>query len=150
MLTISKLLSRDQEALSETFPHQEEDRFEDYYIEHLREIRLVFVALEQNGEDNQDYFGYASILWEAPSTALWQRSIPEVVDIFVQKNARRKGIASALLNACEAAAREKGHRKLGLSVGHSEEFAPARQLYEKLGYKLLSQSKNEAQLVKEL
>jgi GNAT superfamily N-acetyltransferase len=150
MLTIRKLLARDQEALAETFPHQEEGRFEEYYIEHLRELRLVFVALEQDEEGNQRYFGYVSILWEAPSTALWQRSIPEVVDIFVQKKARRKGIASALINACESAAREKGYRKLGLSVWQGDEFASATALYEKLGYKLLAQSKTEAQLVKEL
>jgi GNAT superfamily N-acetyltransferase len=150
MLTIRKLLARDQEPLFDTFPHQQEGRFEDYYIEHLREIRLVFVALEQDEDGNRDYFGYASILWEAPSTALWQRNIPEIVDIFVQKNFRRKGIATALIKACEAAANEKGHHKLGLSVGNSEEFAPARKLYAKLGYQLLSQSQKEQILVKEL
>ena len=150
MLTVRKLLGRDQEPLSETFSHQEESRFEDYYIEHLRELRLVFVALEQDEDGKSEYFGYASILWEAPSTALWQRGIPEMVDIFIQKYYRRKGIAKALINACEAAAREKGHRKLGLSVGNGEEFAPARKLYEKLGYQLLAQSKKEQILVKEI
>jgi GNAT superfamily N-acetyltransferase len=150
MISIRKLLSRDQEPLAESFPLQEEGRFEDYYIEHLREIRLMFVALEQDEEGNGSYFGYASILWEAPSTALWQRSIPEIVDIFVQKNARRKGIATALIHACEASAHEKGYRKLGLSVGHSEEFLAARALYEKLGYAVLAKSKQEAQWVKEI
>jgi ribosomal protein S18 acetylase RimI-like enzyme len=150
MITIRKLLARDQEPLNETFPQQEEGRFEDYYIEHLRQLRLVFVAFEEDEAGNREYFGYVSILWEAPSTALWQRSIPEIVDIFVQKNARRQGIASALIAACENAAREKAHRKLGLSVRHGEDFAAARALYEKLGYKLLAQSKTEAQLVKEL
>lgn len=150
MLVIRKILSRDQEALSEAFPHQAEGRFEDYYIEHLREIRLVFLALEQDEDGNREYFGYAGILWEAPSTALWQRNIAEIVDIFVQKNARRKGIARALIAACEAAAREKGQRKLGLSVGRGDVFAPARQLYEKLGYQLLTQSQKELILVKDL
>lgn len=150
MQTINKLSARDQEPLSETFPQQNPSRFEDYYIEHLRELRFVFVAFEQDEDGNRDYFGYVSILWEAPSTALWQRGIPELVDIFVQKDLRRTGIATALIHACEQLAREKGHRKLGLSVERSEEFAPARELYAKLGYQVLAQSAKELILVKEL
>jgi ribosomal protein S18 acetylase RimI-like enzyme len=91
-----------------------------------------------------------SLLWEAPSTALWQRNIPEIVDLYVRKDMRRQGIATALLQTVENAAKEKGQTKIGISVSKSEDFAPARNLYEKLGFTLLSQSKTEMQLVKEL
>ena len=50
----------------------------------------------------------------------------------VEPEARREGIAAALLAAAEAAARERGRSHVALMV--TEENAAARQLYAQAGY----------------
>jgi ribosomal protein S18 acetylase RimI-like enzyme len=50
----------------------------------------------------------------------------------VDPNARRQGIARALLDAAEAAARERGLPHVALMV--TEDNAPARELYAQAGY----------------
>ena len=55
----------------------------------------------------------------------------EVMKLLVHSTAHRRGVASALMRACETRARAKERKLLVLdtAVGH-----PAEQLYEKLGY----------------
>ena len=58
----------------------------------------------------------------------------EVRDVFVVRPRRRLGVASALMAVLEEAARHQGMRRIGLSVALDDESAPARALYEHLGY----------------
>ena len=58
----------------------------------------------------------------------------EVRDVFVSRTRRRLGVATALMGALEDAVRERGMARVGLSVSLDEEAAPARVLYERLGY----------------
>ncbi len=58
----------------------------------------------------------------------------EVRDVSVPEPHRRTGVASALMDALEDAARRNGHDRVGLSVGLDEQAAPARALYDALGY----------------
>lgn len=48
---------------------------------------------------------------------------------------RRRGVATALMHAVEAASRERGMNRIGLAVARDEDAAPARALYERLGYR---------------
>jgi GNAT superfamily N-acetyltransferase len=59
----------------------------------------------------------------------------EVRDLFVVRPRRRLGVATALMDVLEDAVRSRGMRRVGLSVGLDEEAAPARALYERLGYR---------------
>jgi GNAT superfamily N-acetyltransferase len=59
----------------------------------------------------------------------------EVRDVFVAPAHRRLGVASAVMAALEAAARRTGAVRVGLSVGRSDDAAPARALYARLGYR---------------
>lgn len=57
---------------------------------------------------------------------------PELQDVSVRPEFRRRGIASALTDAVEAECRERGFDRLTLKVALDNE--PAQALYRKLGY----------------
>ena len=71
------------------------------------------------------------------------QSVPPEADLMnlaVAPEARRQGIAEALVHALEAALREKGTESLTLEVRVSN--LPARTLYEKLGFEPVGLRKN--------
>src|SRR5580765_2323570 len=57
----------------------------------------------------------------------------EVRDVAVAPEARRLGVATAMISFLEAATRERGIPRIGLSVSLAEDDAAARGLYAKLG-----------------
>jgi GNAT superfamily N-acetyltransferase len=58
----------------------------------------------------------------------------EIRDVSVEPDARRLGVATAMILALEEAARERGLTRIGLSVALDVDDAPASDLYAKLGY----------------
>jgi ribosomal protein S18 acetylase RimI-like enzyme len=58
--------------------------------------------------------------------------VPEIQDVFVREDRRRRGIATALAVAAEEAAAARGHSRVSLSYGIANDAA--RLLYEGLGY----------------
>jgi len=71
---------------------------------------------------------------EELSTSAVREECAEVRDVFVARPRRRLGVATALMAALEAAARDRGFLRIGLSVSLDDDAAPARALYERLGY----------------
>jgi ribosomal protein S18 acetylase RimI-like enzyme len=71
--------------------------------------------------------GHAHVAWTGTKLG-----VPEVQDVFVEPEQRRRGIAGALSRGAERAAVRRGHDRISLSVGIANE--PARRLYERLGY----------------
>ena len=71
---------------------------------------------------------------EEYSTSAAREGCAEVRDVGVVESARRRGVATALIGAMEDAVRERGMDRIGLTVAQGEEDAPARALYDKLGY----------------
>lgn len=59
----------------------------------------------------------------------------EVRDVFVSKAYRRKGVARKIMAALETAGRDAALGRIGLAVGTDDAAAPARALYETLGYR---------------
>jgi GNAT superfamily N-acetyltransferase len=59
----------------------------------------------------------------------------EVRDVWVAPGHRRKGIARALMGVLERAARDAGMSRIGLAVSLEDGAAPARALYDVLGYR---------------
>ncbi|HET9723620.1 MAG TPA: GNAT family N-acetyltransferase, partial [Actinomycetota bacterium] len=59
----------------------------------------------------------------------------EVRDVYVAPDHRRRGVASGIMRALEDASRERGWRLIGLDVSLGEDDAPARALYDALGYR---------------
>jgi ribosomal protein S18 acetylase RimI-like enzyme len=58
----------------------------------------------------------------------------EIRDVAVVPEARRLGVATAMIAVLEVAVREGGLTRIGLSVALADDDAPARDLYVKLGY----------------
>ena len=98
---------------------------------------LPLSRLRQPAEDGSTYLiawdadrpvGHAHIAWDGTHLAL-----PEIQDVFVLPEQRRRGIATELTRAAETEARNRGWRSISLSV--SQDGNPqARRLYENLGY----------------
>lgn len=72
--------------------------------------------------------GHAHIAWSGTHLGL-----PEIQDVFVLPEHRRRGIASHLTGAAEDEARRRGADRISLSVSQDQNPA-AKLLYEKLGY----------------
>ena len=71
---------------------------------------------------------HARIAWSGTHLGL-----PEIQDVFVASDHRRKGIATALTEAAEAEAKARGWEAISLSVSQDKNPA-ARSMYNGLGY----------------
>ena len=71
--------------------------------------------------------GHAHLAWEGT-----RLQVPEIQDVYVAEDARRRGVAMALTDAAEMEARARGYDRISLSVGTGN-FA-ARALYARLGF----------------
>jgi GNAT superfamily N-acetyltransferase len=78
--------------------------------------------------EGDEPLGHAHVAWERTSLG-----VPEIQDVFVREDRRRRGVATALALAAEALAAERRHRRVSLSYGIANDAA--RSLYEGLGYR---------------
>lgn len=103
---------------------------DDGYFEEALEKSDIYLA-----HANKNILAFC-LLNFAPRYSLYRRlNIPEIQDVNVLPEQRRKGIATALIRHCETIARERGHEHIGISVGLSKDYGPAQILYAKLGYR---------------
>ena len=85
--------------------------------------------------------GSGFIHWSGPRDAAVAELVPGCPEIFrleVLASHRSKGIGAALVRALEALARARGFDQVGLGVGTANHRA--RALYERLGYRVVSDS----------
>jgi GNAT superfamily N-acetyltransferase len=99
--------------------------------------QLPLNRLDQQAREGSTYLiawegdqpvGHAHIAWNGTHLGL-----PEIQDVYVPPERRRRGIASQLTHASEDEARRRGWDRMSLSVSQEENPAAAR-LYAKLGY----------------
>ncbi len=72
--------------------------------------------------------GHAYIAWSGT-----RLGAPEIQDVFVAAERRRRGVAVQLMDAAERLAVRRGHARITLGRGIANE--PARRLYQALGYR---------------
>jgi predicted GNAT family acetyltransferase len=72
--------------------------------------------------------GHAHVAWSGGKLG-----VPEIQDVFVVPEHRRRGIATELAAAAERMAAARGHERI--SLGHSVANEDARRLYERVGYR---------------
>lgn len=78
--------------------------------------------------DGDQPVGHAHIAWAGTHLG-----VPEIQDVFVLPEQRRRGIAAQLTRAAEEEARERSWDSISLSVSQGGNVAATR-LYAKLGY----------------
>lgn len=78
--------------------------------------------------------GYAFLNWNPRYQPFRRLEIPEIQDLYVAPDMRRKGIGEALIFACEGRALDKGCTQMGMAVGLHSGFGAAQRLYVRLGY----------------
>ena len=119
----------------------------------LREIALKMgaakrddyfdLALEYQARGNRHVFivsydgidaGYCMLAWEPKYAFFRKLCIPEVQDLNVLPEFRRRGFASFMLEYCENLARRTGKDHMGIGVGMDASYGAAQQLYVRRGY----------------
>lgn len=124
MVEIAQLQKDDISALQSIKNHKE-SVFYEYF-----QRGIVFGAF-----DDGALCGF-SLYNACPKYHIYQRlSIPEIQDLIIHPNFRRRGFARAIITACEAHAIEQGQDMIGISVGVSAKFGAAQCLYASMGYR---------------
>lgn len=114
MITVKELQPGQVEEVDSRLPLSRLDRQED---------STYLIAWEDDRP-----VGHAHIAWSGTHLGL-----PEIQDVFVLPELRRRGIASQLTHTAEDEARRRGWDRISLSVSRDDNPAAA-QLYRKLGY----------------
>lgn len=101
-----------------------------YFEQAIEDDDIVVLIATDEGEDCA-----FCLLNFHPRYNLYRRlGIPEIQDLNVVPDHRRKGIATSVIKWCEGMARAKGCEQIGIAVGLFKDYGPAQILYAKLGY----------------
>ena len=129
---IRLLEDKDVGLISEAFAQIGWDKpvslFEGYLSEQKAGHRLVLVAYV-----GDEFVGYLTIKWESSYPPFKRDHIPEIKDLNVLPQFRRRGIATALLKEAEKRVGERSSI-VGIGVGMSPDYGAAQRLYAILGY----------------
>jgi GNAT superfamily N-acetyltransferase len=109
--------------------HGGERKWSAYWEQHQQRLRVCLVAVEAG-----TIAGYGSVVWRSQHGPFAAAGIPEIQDVVVAEGHRGRGIATAIIAACEAHARSKGHCEIGVGFGLYADYGSAQRLYVRLGY----------------
>jgi GNAT superfamily N-acetyltransferase len=79
------------------------------------------------------FAGYLTLRWESRYRPFREAAIPEIQDLNVLPDFRRRGVATRLIREAEAIALTRSDT-VGIGVGLHREYGPAQRLYVKLGF----------------
>lgn len=92
------------------------------------DIRLLLAL------DESIYFGHCLVVWRSDYPGFRERDIPEIQDLNVRPDCRRRGIGSALLDQAERLIAARS-RLAGIGFGLYADYGAAQRLYLKRGYR---------------
>jgi GNAT superfamily N-acetyltransferase len=131
-LEIRPLVRDDAETISAAFATMGWTKPVEQYVRYADEqdcgARYCWVAIVSGR-----FAGYVTLVWEPKYPGLAGAGIPEVQDLNVLDDFRRRGIASRLLDTAEAAAAERA-KAVGIGVGLHPGYNAAQRLYVLRGY----------------
>ncbi len=84
--------------------------------------------------ENAGAVGFCLLNWQPKYAFFRKAGLPEIQDLNVLREYRRRGIGRAMIEYCEGMAREKGFREMGIGVGLDSRFGAAQRLYVRMGY----------------
>jgi GNAT superfamily N-acetyltransferase len=109
--------------------HKDEDYFLRQFEKQKEGERILLI-----GECEGRMVSYCILNWQ-PKYAFFQKlGFPEIQDLNVLHEFRQRGVATQMIEHCEALARAKRCEYMGIGVGLHASYGPAQRLYVKLGY----------------
>lgn len=93
--------------------------------------RRFFLAVDSN---TAAIAGYVQLNARPLYAGFRRFDIPEIQDLNVHPDYRRRGIGERLVTYCEDLSRSEGKTEIGISVGLHTSFGSAQRLYVRLGY----------------
>jgi len=102
--------------------------FERYLNEQDNGEREVIVAFSDG-----KYVGHVTIIWHPEYPPFAEKNIPEISDIGVEPELRRRGIGSMLMDEAEKRIFEKSEIA-GIGFGISADYGPAQRMFVRRGY----------------
>ncbi len=78
--------------------------------------------------------GYVILNWQPKYAYFKKLELPEIQDLNVIPEYRRRGVGQALIEFCERLAIEKGYDEVGIGVGLDSSYGAAQRIYARLGY----------------
>jgi len=103
-------------------------QYEQYFRAQTLKLRLVPVAF-MDGE----FAGYLTVCWTSTYPPFREAKIPEIVDLNVLPQFRRRGIGTALMDIAEGEI-IKVSQLAGIGVGLTPDYGAAQRMYVKRGY----------------
>lgn len=105
------------------------DYFENQFAHQKQDARLILLIGCEGREA-----GYGILNWQPKYAFFRKMNIPEIQDLNVLPEFRRRGLATGFIEYCEEAAQARGHEHMGISVALHAGAGPAQRLYAGLGY----------------
>jgi len=131
-LTIRNLQLVDAEVISSVFSkigwNKPVTQYEKYFRRQESGDVVIFVA-----EVDSAFAGYLAVVWNPRYSLFSEKGIPEISDLNVLPEFRRRGIASALMDSAEAKIGERGD-VAGIGVGMTPDYGDAQKMYVSRGY----------------
>jgi len=131
-ITIKTLEAKDVPLLADAFFHTvwktQAAYFESILAEQEKENRIILVAYS-GGKTA----GFLNIIWNSKHPPFAEKNIPEINDLRVLEQFRRRGIATALMDEAERRIFER-FPITGIGVGLYADYGPAQRMYTRRGY----------------
>lgn len=131
-LTIRSLCQDDPDQIAAAFEqigwNKPASQYEGYLKAQAAGERPVLVA-----EVAGTFAGYVTLKWTPEYAPFADAGIPEIQDLNVLPQHRRRGIATALMDAAETLAQERSST-VGIGVGMYPDYGNAQRLYVLRGY----------------
>ncbi len=126
---------KDLESLRDMSARLRQSKDPDYFEQQLAYQKegkrlILMVGEAQGGADS----GYCILNWQPKYGYFKAMNIPEIQDLNVLPEFRKRGLATQMIEHCEALAARKGREAMGISFGLHGAFGPAQRLYVKMGY----------------
>lgn len=110
------------------WPGKDREQYRRYLREQLAGERSVLVATVDGA-----FAGYLTVVWAGSYGPFREAGIPEIQDLNVLPQLRRRGIGASLMDAAEQAVGERGGT-VGIGVGLYPDYGPAQRMYARRGY----------------
>ncbi len=110
-------------------------------LEELRRLSAFYSDVQQNSRlifcawAGEEFLGHITLQNHSEYAAFRRCNIPEIVDLWVQPDARNRGVGRLLLEKLCDHAKAKAAQTIGLAVGVTSDFGAAHRLYNAHGFR---------------